>query len=292
MTEQSGSSGSSAYPGQGYGGPPPPSYGQPPPPYNPSQPSYGQGGAYPGAPAGYGAAPPQYSGPPAYPGGGYGMPPPPPGYQAAQTGWSGWAIAAFVTSLIPLVGIIAAVPLAIVALVKIAKSALKGKWLAIAAIVISVLWWIGAIGLAVWWAGQTVDRNNAGQITKEGRLDFGQIQVGDCVNIPDPGGPGNVNTFDLKGVPCGSPHNAETAAILPVSGSSYPGFGVLDSQTVGQCDTRAQSYVAGTGAPATGLQSYRLIPTQSIWDSDNGHRVICFVTRTDYADMTGPLSGQ
>lgn len=307
MTENTGGSGSSAYPGSGgYGSSPQdPSYGGTPPAYGQSNPpAYGQGSPPPyGQSTGYGPGygqgasptygspdPNSYLGPPAYPGGGYGVPPPPPGFEAGQTGWNGFAIASFVTSLIPLIGILAAVPLGIVALVKLSKSHQKGRGLAIAGIVISVLWWIGFIILAVFLARQTVERNAAGQITKEGRIDFGQIRVGDCVKIPNPGGSGDVNTFELKGVPCSSGHNAETAAILPIASDTYPGSDALDSQTVGACQTRAQSYLAGSSV--TGLQPYRLIPTESIWQGDNGHRVICFITRTDYSTMSGSLTSK
>lgn len=313
MTENTGGSGSSASSGSSgwEGSPPNPPYAGTPPAYGQGatphygygpEPGYGTGAPPPPAespPSGYpGQRPPVYGssdpnsylGPPAYPGGGYGAPPPPPGYQSAQTGWNGFAIAAFVTSFVPLIGILAAVPLGIVALVKIAKSAQKGRGLAIAGIVISVLWWVAFIVFAVWYAAQTAERNDAGQITKEGRIDFGQIRVGDCVKIPDPGGTGDVNTFDLKGVPCSSGHNAETAAVIPISGDSYPGSDALDSQTVGECQTRAQSYLAGSSV--AGLQPYRLIPTESIWDDDNGHRVICFITRVDYSDTTGSLTSK
>lgn len=297
MSDNAGtSSGSSSYPGvagtpppYGQDTPPPPTYpGQQPPTY-PGQPSPGDPGqpSYPGQyPPAYGSTDPNaYLGPPpSYPGGGYGVPPPP----NQQTGWSGLAIAAFVASLVPLIGILAAVPLAIVALVKIAKTHERGKGLAIAAIIISVLWWIGFIGLGAWVAGTSVERNDAGAITKEGRIDFGEIRAGDCVNIPDPGGSDDINTFELKGVPCSEPHNAEAAALIPIEGDSFPGTDAIDDQTARECETEALSYLSE--APKTGLQPYRLIPTESIWDDDNGHRAICFVTQADYSATTGSVA--
>ncbi len=269
-----------------------PSYLPPPPAYQPAPPAY-QPPASPYQPSydpGYNSpVPPGYTGPPVTLGGGYGVPPPPPGYQSARTGWSGLAIAAFVTSLLPLIGILAAVPLAIVALVKISKSAMKGKGLAIAAIAIAALWWVAFISVAVWWAGQSVQRNAAGEITNGGRIGFGEIRMGDCLRIPDPGGSGDVNTFAVNGVPCTENHNAEAAAILPIAAKSYPGSGALDARTVGTCRLRAQRYLAGRSP--SGLQPYRLIPTESIWNGTNGHRVLCFITRTDYTDMRGSLAG-
>lgn len=89
------------------------------------------GSPWQGGPSGYPGQPPSYPGqqPPAY-GGGYGSAPvyPGGGYDGAApaAGWSGWAIAAFLCSLIPFLGILAAVPLAIVALVKISKTRQRG----------------------------------------------------------------------------------------------------------------------------------------------------------------------
>ncbi|MDQ3307200.1 MAG: DUF4190 domain-containing protein [Actinomycetota bacterium] len=97
-------------------------------PTYPGSPGYGPPGY---GPPGYG--PPGY-GPPGYPGGGYDSPP-------GSGGWNGLAIAAFVIGLVvPLVGILVAVPLGIVALVKIGKSRQRGKGLAISGMVPSVLW--------------------------------------------------------------------------------------------------------------------------------------------------------
>jgi len=283
------SGGSSPYPGQQpptYGGQPP-AYGSQPPAYGSQPPAYGsQPPAYGSQPPAYGSTDPNsYLGPPAYPGGGYGVPPPP----NQQSGWSGLAIAAFVASLVPLVGILAAVPLAIVALVKIGKSHQRGKGLAIAALIISALWWIGFVAFAVWF-GQSVERNDAGAITKEGRIDFGEVRVGDCVSIPDPGGSDDINTFELKGVPCSEPHNAEAVALVPIEGDSYPGTDAIDNQTARECATNALSYLSGV--PKAGLQPYRLIPTDSIWDDDNGHRAICFVTQADYSETTGSVANK
>lgn len=295
MTENTGTSGgSSAYPGSGgqpqppsYGqNPPPPVYsGQPPPPY-PGQPTYPGQPPYPGQhPPAYGSPDPNaYLGPPSYPTGGYGMPPP----SDQQRGWSGLAIAAFVASLVPLVGILAAVPLAIIALVKIAKSGDKGKGLAIAAIIISVLWWAGAIILGVWFAGQQVERNDAGEITEEGIVEFGEIRVGDCVNIPDPAGTEDVKPFDLKGVPCGEVHNAQAVSITPIDAESYPGESSLDNQSLKPCLAALTSELDVTVGPGDYLP-YRLYPTESVWDDDNSHRVVCFVTKDGFGDMTGSL---
>ncbi|MEP6666047.1 MAG: DUF4190 domain-containing protein [Nocardioidaceae bacterium] len=296
MSDTSGSEDPPPYPGSGQ---PYPGSGQQPGPsgYPPPPPNSGQKG-YPGYPdlppgpppnpygsppgAGYPAGPSFPAGPPspgAYPGG-YGD------QEYHKPGWNGFAIAAFVVGLVlPLVGLLFALPFGIVALVKIGKSHQKGKGLAIAGIVASVLWWVGFIVLAVVLVTQQTERDSSGEITKAGRIDFGAIREGDCVSIPDPGGSGDVNTFDVKGVPCSETHNAETMAVVPIRGDAYPGQSQLDDQSLLPCQT------ATSGLVKAGYQPYRLLPTEGIWNGTDGHRVLCFVTKPGFADMTGSVSG-
>jgi hypothetical protein len=194
-----------------------------------------------------------------------------------------------VTSIVlPLVGILIAVPLGIVALVKIRGTRLKGKALAIAGIAIAVLWWVAVITLGVVLATQQADRDSSGAITKAGRIDFGDIQQGDCVNIPGLDNNAEIDTFDLKGVPCAEAHNAETVSIIPITsaGEAYPGQTALDNQSNKQC-VAAVSQVPGVSAQD--YQPYILLPNDDLWDSDNGHRVLCFGVKRDFSDMTGSM---
>ncbi len=188
--------------------------------------------------------------------------------------------------VVPLVGILVAVPLGIVALVKIGKNRKRGKGLAISGMVLSVLWIVGFVGLAVVLVNQTAQRDEAGTIVEEGRIDFGEIQVGDCVDIPG-AGEGDIDTYDVRGVPCDEPHNAETVELISIEQDDYPGQTDLDSASTNSCFATVSEVV---GADRSGYQDYRLIPDESIWEDDNGHRVICFVAETGFGEMDQPLS--
>lgn len=247
---------------------------QPPYPGSAPVPPGAAPGPYPGVPSG----PPAF-GPPAYPGGGYDQPP-------GAGGWSGFAIAAFCCGLlIPVVGIFVAVPLGIIAIVKINKRRQRGLGLAISGMVLSVLWVVGLIGLGVYVVSQTAGRNQAGVIVEEGRIDYGEIRVGDCVDIPG-GGEGDVDPNDMRGVPCDEGHSAEAVALIGVGGDSYPGQTTLDSASVERCATRVGGVI---GADAD-YQAYRLIPDEKTWDDPNGHRVVCFVAAAGFGEMRQPLS--
>lgn len=279
MTETPGPPGSSPYPpaqgpapnpgGQGHRPPPPP----------------GASG-YPGrfsAPSGP-PAHPVHPGYPGYPG---------PGGSSYEfrpvPGWNGFAIAAFVVGLVvPLLGLFIAVPLGIVALVRIGKTRERGTWLAIAGMVVAVLWWIAFIALGAALSLQGADRNADGEIVDAGRIAYDEIREGDCVNIPDPAGTGDVDTFDLEAVPCSEGHNAQTVALVPLDGDEFPGKQAIDEQSQQPC-FEAVSALPGVSQGSTDYQPYRLVPTESIWGDDGGRTALCFVTRTDYADMTDDL---
>lgn len=298
MTDRPGETGGDpTYPGQQ----PPPSYPVQQPDYPGQQPGYpgqqpgypGQQSGYPGQQSGY---PGQQSGypnqqPPPY-GGGYGSAPSYPGggYDGAApaSGWSGWAIAALISSLVPLLGILAAIPLAIVALVKIRRSRQRGQLLAIAAIIISILWWVGAIGLGVAWFNDTAERDNQGVITSEGRLEIGQIQIGDCVSIPSLEDPDvEVGVYEMRGVPCDEEHNAEAVGVVEIEGEEFPGSAALDEESRTKCVAQALDYLVN-GLPE-GVKGFRLIPTEDVWNDDGGHRSICFAVNSDYSDMEGSV---
>lgn len=266
------------------------------PSYSPGQPATGS--PWQGGPSGYPGQPPSYPGqqPPAY-GGGYGSAPvyPGGGYDGAApaAGWSGWAIAAFLCSLVPFLGILAAVPLAIVALVKISKTRQRGKFLAIAAMIISVLWWVGAVGLGVAWFNDTAERDDQGVIIDGGRLEMAQIRVGDCVDIPSLSDDSEVevSVYEMRGVPCDEDHNAEAFGVVEIDGGDeFPGGATLDEESAAQCDAEVAEYLPN-GFPA-GVQGFRLVPTEDVWNDDGGHRSICFAVNSDYSDMDGSVTAK
>lgn len=256
-------------PGSGYPPPPPPYPGPgtaPPPGYGyPSQPGYAS------------PDPTAYLGAPAYPGYSPGTDP------NARRRYSGWAIAALLTGLLlPLVGILVAVPLGIVALVKISKTGAKGRWMAIVGIILSVLWWVGAVAVGIWVNSNQAERNDAGVITKAGTLDFGDIRTGDCVKISGLDNGGTIGAFDIDGVPCAESHNAQSVFVISFPDTDYPGETAIGNQAQEACTPKYAPY------RSLPFQSYTLYPTESRWDGTDGHRAICFLTNGGKT-MTGSV---
>jgi hypothetical protein len=194
-----------------------------------------------------------------------------------------------VTGCIPWIGILAAVPLGIVALVKISKSRQRGKALAITGMVISVLIWVATIGVGIAAYNNTAARDSNGAISKAGRINFADIRTGDCVQINGINSGKSVGLLDVKGVPCSASHNAESVGDIPFAANGYPGYTALTEQARVQCTQLASQYV--DPAQVDVLQPYLFAPSQSLWNSDdNAHRVVCLVTKKDYSSMTGSVA--
>jgi Domain of unknown function (DUF4190) len=280
-------SGGSGYPppppgGSGYPPPPPPGEsGYPPPP--------GQGGYPAGQPSGYpppGQAP-GYPPPPGeqqpYPYGGYGSGYPGGAWDSERPrGWSGLAIASFIVALVaPCIGVLVAIPLGIVALVKIRRSGDKGKVFAILGIIIPVLWLAAIGGVVAWFASSTAERNEAGVIVESGRLQFEDVRTGDCLDIDNLDEDAEIGIFDIEGVPCSDGHNAEVASIVDLQGGAvFPG----------ESDVRQQASVGCARVQAElppGMIVYPVYPTEELWDDENNRRAVCFAVQSDFSDMTG-----
>jgi hypothetical protein len=186
-----------------------------------------------------------------------------------------------VALLAPCIGVLVAIPLGIVALVKIRKSGDKGKVFAILGIVIPVLWVALVGGVVAWVATSTADRNSSGEIVEAGRLDFGDIQTGDCLDIDDLEDNAEIDMFDLQGVPCSDEHNAEVAAVVELQGGEqFPGESeILRQASIGCADAQVQL--------PDGLFIYPLTPTAALWDDTDSRRAICFAVRSDFSDMVG-----
>lgn len=280
-------------PGQ-YGQPPPGQHGQPAPgqPYPPGQ--YGQQppGQHSRGPGSPGQAPPYppSGGQSGYWGGGQQQYPAYPG-ESGDTrppSWSGLAIATLVTGvLLPLVGVLVAVPLGIAALVGIRRSGKRGKGLAIVGMVVALVWAGLAVGLGVWVASQDAERNQAGEIVEAGTVSFGELRVGDCADIEGLAEGATIDSSDMQGVPCSQEHNAETVAIVDIAGTDFPGDEELTAQAQSQCGPDAQAYLGG--AIPDGFTGFYLTPTDEVWDGDNGHRVVCFVVTPEFGYSTGSV---
>jgi Domain of unknown function (DUF4190)/Septum formation len=249
---------------------------------------YGQPGPYPEAdrypPGQYppGQYPPGPYGPDQYGPGPYapGMPP--------QSGkMSGWAIASFVLGLIG--GFLLSVIFGFIALSRIKRLGQRGRGLAIAGIVLSVLWLIGFIAIGMVGShgqtssGSSSSSSSSGNITHSGKLSVFSLAVGDCFN--NPAGASTVTT--VTAIPCNQAHNAQIYAKFNLTGSdhTYPGTSKVTKLAAAGCNARTGS-INKSAAPSS-MTIRLLFPEMAAWL--NGRRTVACMIVNPTADITSSL---
>ena len=225
---------------------------------------------------------------PVFPGAGYAAPGyAAPGYAAPgmpKPGTNGWAIASFVLGLISvaLLGII----FGILALSKIRRVPQRGKGLAIAGICLSGVWIAGGIGFAAYNAATAAQRSSTGQITQNGHLGITELRAGDCFQNAAGNQPDTAGTTQITAVACTSPHNAQVIALLPVSGSAYPGAAAFKAQAVPGCKAQAKAVLDPTQLTSS-MNLLWYYPEQQTWI--NGQHSITCVVADSSQDLTSSL---
>jgi Septum formation/Domain of unknown function (DUF4190) len=183
---------------------------------------------------------------------------------------SGWAVASFI------LGIFAVVPLSVifgfVGLQKIRRLGQRGKGLAIAGLILSLIW-VGVFVAATALSNGTATRQSAtGKITHRGDLGVFALATGDCFDNP-------ANTQDIESVtaiPCTQAHDSQVFAKFDLSGddSAYPAAGALNKMADTGCNSRTGSIDKPKTNAAMTIRV--LFPEQDAW-ADGQRTVSCLI---------------
>lgn len=197
------------------------------------------------------------------------MPPaaPPPGWGPA---WQGqprttntWAIVALVTGIFAIVPV--AVGAAIAALVQIYRRRQTGLGMAIAGIVLSVLWTLVGSAVAIaFLIGDEVPNSVAGRVA-----DAGSASVGGCFRYPDEQD-SLVITID-----CAQEHDAEFYLLASLDGDEWPGYDDVFDSADDRCYDAFSEYV-GRSYNFSDYDYGFFLPDHGEWVSGE-HRVVCVV---------------
>lgn len=219
-----------------------------------------------------------------YPGSG-----PLPGFTPAGPGWNGpppsnkLAVIALICAIIPF-GLtwIAAIVLAIIVLRGVRKGTEGGRGLAIAALVISLLWIILLTFAIAGGVDEALDQEKA-RDSGSGDISVEQIRVGDCLaELPD-----ETTIYTVTIVPCDRPHRGEVFAIFPIDLGSDAPQDDIDRLAEGGCTTRFGDYV-GIEFNDSVIDVTYLPPLSDTMDIDD--RSVCLLTEAG-EPTTGSLKG-
>jgi hypothetical protein len=201
------------------------------------------------------------------------------GYHAApRPGTSGLAITAFVLGLL---GLWPLAPIfAMAALVQLRRSYRKGKGLAIAGLVLSLLWAVAQIGFAI-LVGVAVHKTLT-QPLKPGEHGFmAQLRPGDCYDHQ-----GGATSTSLIGRLCTDPHDGQMILTFSMPDGPWPGRDEVSKLANTGCKDRVVAEFAGH-MPARHLGTTILLPTQVAWVA--GDRTVHCALHTSGAKLTKTL---
>jgi hypothetical protein len=268
--------------------PPPPPPPPPPAPATPIPPApspYGEPST-PQTPPGPPAAPPPY--------GDYSMPapapaPPPPygqpvaqpmpgqpylpGPPAQAEPGKGLAITALVLAILgcSCITLLAAVPMAIVVLVRGRDGRNHGKGMAIAALVISAVYVIG------WIIGGAALYNYARDIKS-----VNDLQVGDCITADSLTDSGADQVSAIRTVGCSEKHDGEVASIVTLTSDTANGDAAQLQQL---CLSKIGPEYAQVAADG---QNYTILALAPV-NPSSGDKDACIISRADGSKLTGKL---
>ena len=259
----------------------PPTHRQYGEPEEPQQPQYGeqpQSGQQYGEQPAYGQQPP-YGQQPAYGQQPYGQQPgygqQPYGQQYGQQPYGAWqgpndarkgtngtSIAAFILNLTPCGLVIPGWICAVIGLRQIKRDGTKGRWAAITALVLGVVWLLvfAAAGFGIkYLVDNVVTVDNA--------------EVGTCVNTTT----NDDDTVSLLKKDCGDGHDAEVVATGTLSSDDIDGF------------SSEQAFCESVYFGDADVTAYKLSAVAEDVPPEDGDKFVCLAENTDGSDLTSKI---
>ena len=211
----------------------------------------------------------------------YGQPPP-------RAGTNGFAITSFILGIIG--GTLLSLVFGIIALVQIrnrGRSGVRqgGRGLAIAGMVLSVLWIVVVVALFAGGAITVNPQPGPTGVATPGRINIFSLKVGDCFQNPPPSQSARgVTTVSV--VPCTTAHNAQVFAQFDATDSSYPGSAALIKEAQDGCQARVSADVDKSKITSTMTLRF-LYPLPASW-ADGRRTITCLVVDST-KDLTSTL---
>ncbi|MFI1679512.1 DUF4190 domain-containing protein [Streptomyces sp. NPDC020607] len=200
---------------------------------------------------------------------------------------NGFAIASLVFGIfccVPAVGLV----LGLVALAQIKKKGERGKGLAIAGSILSVVGvLLLVLSIATGAARDFADGfKEAARESRQSGSAF-PIEKGGCFDAPD----GRIDSMkyasQVDEVPCAGEHDGEVYASFRVNNAEYPGEDALVDLAESKCTDLQWSYVMDTWTDFDGAEIYYFMPDRTTWRHGDRHGTCIIGT----SDPDEPLEG-
>ncbi|MGC9535693.1 DUF4190 domain-containing protein [Streptomyces sp. UG1] len=197
---------------------------------------------------------------------------------------NGVAIAALVLGILCFVPAIG-LALGLIALAQIKKRGERGKGMAIAGSVLS------SVGLALWTlalsTGTASDAWNGFKDAANGEGTAYALAKGDCFDSPT----GNLEgeAYDIDKVTCARPHDGEVFAVVTLPGGAFPGDDEVTRAADEKCYALRGGYAMDAWAIPDDADVYYFIPSRRSWRFGDREITCLFGSAKENGKLTGSL---
>jgi hypothetical protein len=149
-------------------------------------------------------------------------------------------------------------------------------------------WILGAVGIALFvtFIGLAI----VGSVVDES-VDVYDLDVGDCVNVPDDSGPTEVQRLDE--FECEEPHDAEVFAVddLTIDDDAYPGEAAVTALVEEACTGERFDDFVGRDYRESELDVFYLYPVERMWERADDREYVCMAMAGDASPLVGSVEG-
>src|SRR4051812_4475169 len=202
----------------------------------------------------------------------------------------GFCVAALVLGIVPVMAGLLAIVFGAIGLHNTAGGQRRGRGMAIAGLVLGIVWLVLAALLFLWipifWTVGASESHAFVSALPSNNVAIDDLQVGNCVIDPS-------DDFDedtLPVVPCEQPHEGEVYAVFSLTGTRYPGDAAVDRRANGVCDGRLDDYVGRSAATSVQWDYDDYTPSADTW-RDGDRVVVCVLSRADADPLIGSVRG-
>ena len=149
-------------------------------------------------------------------------------------------------------------------------------------------WILGAIGVALFVLFIV---SAIGGALDDESVDVYDLDVGDCVDVPDDAGQTEVERLDS--FDCAEPHDAEVFVVddVTIADDDYPGDAAITAFVEEACTGEAFDDFVGRSYRESELDVYYLFPIELMWEQANDREYVCMAIAADSSPLTGSVEG-
>lgn len=146
---------------------------------------------------------------------------------------------------------------------------------------------LAGCGIPLNLSGADAQRDEAGQVGSDSKVDIFELRVGDCKLADDAS---STELSDTNVVPCGDPHDEEIFYEFDLPDGEFPAQDAIEQTAWETCDPQFESFVSISEADSSLSYAY-LSPTADGWEHLDDRTIQCVLYSEDGTQLEGSAKG-